>query len=147
MKVLITSDTHGRYDRLRAISLKHPDKDYHLDAGDLVLSQAELESLHITGVKGNGDLYLDLPLQQIVIVDHKKFLLVHGHIQEVKYGLDKLVKLAEYIQVDYVIYGHTHERKLLEYHGITYINPGAVSGITPSYAIYQDGKITFHQGV
>ena len=91
MKVLITSDTHGRFDRLRAISMKHADKDYHLDAGDLVLTQPELESLHLTAVKGNGDLYLELPLQQIVIIDHKKFLLVHGHIQEVKYGDRKSV--------------------------------------------------------
>ncbi len=147
MKVLITSDAHGRFDRLRAISQKHADKDYHLDAGDLVLTQAELESLHLKAVKGNGDLYLDLPLQQILIIDHKKFLLLHGHIQEVKYGLEKLIKLSEYVGVDYVIYGHTHERKLLEHNGITYINPGAVSGIIPSYAIYENGKITFHQGV
>ena len=62
-------------------------------------------------------------------------------------GLEKLIKLAEYIKVDYVIYGHTHEKKLLEYHGITYINPGAVSNITPSYALYENGKVTFHQGV
>lgn len=147
MKVLITSDTHGRYSVLEKIASLHKDKDLHIDAGDLLLTQKELESLKLTAVKGNTDHFLELPLQQIVTIDDKKWLIVHGHVQNVKYGLEKLVSYANTLQVEYVVYGHTHEPKLIKIDGITYLNPGAVSNIRPQYALYEDGKITLIEGL
>lgn len=147
MKVLITSDTHGRFDILKRIRDQHQDINMHIDAGDLVLTQKEFDSLKLTAVKGNTDLYLELPLQQIVKIDELKVLLVHGHIQNVKYGLEKLINYAQTLQVDVVIYGHTHEQKMIAINGITYINPGAVSNITPNYALYEDGKFKLVKGI
>lgn len=147
MKILITSDTHGRFNVLKKISDLHKDINLHIDAGDLLLTQKELDSLKVIAVKGNTDYFLDLPLQQIVSFDNKKCLLVHGHIQNVKYGLEKLIAYAKILEVDYVVFGHTHEQKLVTIDGITYINPGAVSSIRPQYAIYEHGKITLKEGI
>src|SRR5690606_12680901 len=134
MKVLITSDTHGRFSILEKIVSRHKDKDLHIDAGDLLLTQKELDSLHLVAVKGNTDHFLDLPLQKIITIDDKKWLLVHGHVQNVKYGLDSLITYAKSLKVDYVVYGHTHEPKHLRIDNITFVNPGAVSNIRPQYA-------------
>lgn len=147
MKVLITSDTHGRFNALKKISELHKNKDLHIDAGDLLLTQKELDSLNIVAVKGNTDYFLNLPLQQIITIDDKKCLLVHGHNQDVKYGLEKLVTYANSLAVDYVVYGHTHEPKLVKIDGITYINPGAVSNVRPQYAIYEHGIFTLKEGI
>ncbi|MBM7453769.1 putative phosphoesterase [Acholeplasma morum] len=147
MKILITSDAHGRFDRLSMIQNLHSDRDLHLDAGDLVITQREYDQLHIEAVSGNADRFLELPIHIVKTIDHKRFLVLHGHTENVKYGLDKLIDLALNLKVDYVIYGHTHVQKITNYKNIILINPGAISNIIPEYAIYEDGQIVLKKGV
>ena len=97
MKVLITSDTHGRYSVLEKIASLHKDKDLHIDAGDLLLTQKELESLKLTAVKGNTDHFLELPLQQIVTIDDKKWLIVHGQRSKCEVWIRKTCIVCQYI--------------------------------------------------
>ena len=145
MKILITSDAHGRFDLLEKVHNKYPDITHHIDAGDLMISVKELESLNLIAVKGNSDFYLDLPRIQILNVDNLDILVVHGHEHNVKYGLDQLLKTAESYDVDLCIYGHTHQKQMIVHKGITYINPGAISGFKGSYCIYDNGKVTFYE--
>ena len=42
MKILITSDVHARHDILQSVVKRHPEVDYHINAGDLVLSQKRI---------------------------------------------------------------------------------------------------------
>ncbi|MDY0210891.1 MAG: YfcE family phosphodiesterase [Acholeplasma sp.] len=147
MKVLITSDAHGRYDLLSKIKQKHSDINEHLDAGDLVLTQKEFETLHIKAVRGNADRFLTLPLCLSLEIDNKHILVVHGHLYNVKYGMDELIEFALDRKADVVIYGHTHIQKTWSHKQIVFINPGAVSNPIPEYAIYENGKVTFIKGV
>ena len=72
-------------------------------------------------------------------------MLTHGHLEYVKFGLEKLKLKAKLNQVDIVIFGHTHERYLMVEENIMFINPGALGDYQKSYAIYQDGQVTFYQ--
>ncbi|HKL61306.1 MAG TPA: metallophosphoesterase family protein [Acholeplasma sp.] len=145
MKILITSDVHARYDILQSVVKRHPEVDYHINAGDLVLSQKEFEELDMIAVKGNSDYYLVLPLIQTLNLENLDILLVHGHQYNVKYGLEQLFQVAEAHDVNLCIYGHTHQKQMIINKGITYINPGAIAGFKPTYCIYDNGKITFYE--
>ncbi|WP_052591272.1 metallophosphoesterase family protein [Paracholeplasma brassicae] len=145
MKLLITSDAHGRFDLLRKVHAKHNDVLHHIDAGDLMLSVKELETLNLIAVKGNSDHYLDLPKIQLINLENLDILVVHGHEHNVKYGLEQLIKVAESYDVDLCIYGHTHQKQMIVHKGITYLNPGAISGFNGSYCLYENGKITFYE--
>ncbi|MBU1143019.1 MAG: metallophosphoesterase family protein, partial [Firmicutes bacterium] len=44
-----------------------------------------------------------------------------------------------------VIFGHTHERYLMVENNMMLINPGALGDYHRSYAIYENGEVTFYQ--
>ncbi|RJX24695.1 MAG: YfcE family phosphodiesterase [Acholeplasma sp.] len=145
MKLLITSDVHGRESELIEIIQRHPEVNYHLNAGDMALDPKRYERHHIISVKGNNDFGIDLPYERILDLEEKKILLVHGHLEHVKFGLERLKLKAKLLQADIVIFGHTHERYLMVEEHILFINPGALGDYHQSYAIYDDGQVTFYQ--
>lgn len=145
MKLLITSDIHGHEDRLEEVIKKHPDINYHLNAGDMVLNELVYQKHHIVTVKGNCDFFSNEPLLRVLDLDGLKILLTHGHKEGVKAGLDQLISKAQYHQVNMVIFGHTHQAYLKEDLQITILNPGALGDYHRSYAIYDQGQITFYQ--
>ncbi len=143
MKILITSDTHRREEKLNEIMEKHHDCEYHLDAGDSQLSTTYLDNHQIISVKGNTDFFIDLPHQRIIDIGDLKILLIHGHRHWVKFGLKQLEAYARSLNVNLCIYGHTHTQQLTELEGLTLINPGAVKD--GFYAIYNNGKIKLYK--
>lgn len=145
MTLLITSDVHGRLDLLEKVIKKHHTIQNHINAGDMVLNPVLYEKHHIITVKGNNDFGVDLPYVRIFDIEDKKMMLTHGHLEYVKFGLEKLKLKAKLNQVDIVIFGHTHERYLMVEENIMFINPGALGDYQKSYAIYQDGQVTFYQ--
>lgn len=145
MKLLITSDVHGRLDDLIDIIKRHPEIDYHLNAGDMALDPKRYDRYHIISVKGNNDFGVDLPYERFLDFENKKILLLHGHLEHVKFGLERLKLKAKLLQADIVIFGHTHERYLMVEEHILFINPGALGDYHQSYAIYDDGQVTFYQ--
>ncbi|VEU82556.1 Putative metallophosphoesterase MG207 homolog [Acholeplasma hippikon] len=103
-----------------------------------------IEQSKMIAVKGNNDYFLDLPLSRIIDFDGKKILLVHGHMEDVKYGLGKLQVEAFKNKVDICIFGHTHEAFYKNIEGVEFINPGALSGLKDkSYAVYESGRVSF----
>jgi hypothetical protein len=146
MRFLITSDVHGRLDLLEEVIQKHKDVEYHLNAGDMVLSPSRYERHHIITVKGNNDYGVDLPYIRILDLGGLQVMLTHGHLEYVKFGLDRLKLKAKIQNVHVVIFGHTHERYLTTEENILFINPGALGDRMHSYAIYDNGQVTFYQG-
>ena len=124
-----------------AVKNKHQDCEYHLDAGDSKIPEHTLNNDNIISVKGNSDIHSNLPLTRLLELDGKKFLLVHGDLQGVKYSTEKLEFLAKEANVNYCIYGHTHIQSISIKDKITFINPGAIMSKPLEYAIYEDGKI------
>ena len=62
MKLLITSDVHGRSELLEEVVNKHKDIDYHINAGDMVLDKKESTRNFIITVKGNCDFFSKEPI-------------------------------------------------------------------------------------
>lgn len=145
MKLLVTSDIHGAIDRLKAVREKHLDIDAHLDAGDMCLDAHEVAPYHITTVKGNNDFYSQAPYVRILEIDGINICLTHGHIEHVKANKQEIYRLAKANQAQLVIFGHTHKRCLETDDDITILNPGALGDYQKSYAIIDNGQITFYE--
>ncbi|MBU1141546.1 MAG: YfcE family phosphodiesterase [Firmicutes bacterium] len=144
MKLLITSDVHGNHASLMDVISLHKDVDYHIDAGDMCFDMKRLERYHIVSVKGNNDFGSDLPYVRVLDFDGVKILLTHGHLEHVKFSLDRLKLKAKVNDVQICIFGHTHERYMMVDEGILYINPGALGDYHHSYAIYENQQVTFY---
>lgn len=139
MKILVTSDIHGDKATLGFLRKKEL-YDLHLDSGDSNLSSQELAMMQIVSVKGNTDFFSGLPSIRVIENELGKILIVHGHIQGVKSGLNRLYQFGQDQKANYVIYGHTHHQKLEEVNGIYYLNPGSLR-YSLQYAIITKDKI------
>lgn len=144
MKLLITSDIHGHKERLREVMKKHPDIKHHINAGDMCLP-VEFFEQDVISVKGNNDFFLDLPYARLLAIEDLNIWLTHGHLERVKMGMEALISKAISHQADLCVFGHTHQRYLNIIKGIIFINPGALGDAQKSYAIYEDGQVSFHQ--
>ncbi|MFA6800480.1 MAG: YfcE family phosphodiesterase [Acholeplasmataceae bacterium] len=145
MKLLITSDVHGHEERLVEVIAKHKDVDFHINAGDMCLDSHVYQKYHIITVKGNNDFFTSEPLKRVFDLNGLKVLLTHGHIEHVKHNLDILKFYAKQLNVDLVVFGHTHQQYLEIDQNITILNPGALGDYHKSYAIYDNGQVTFYE--
>ena len=143
MKLLITSDLHGKIERLKKVIQKHQDVDLHLNAGDMCIPLQQFQS-DVISVKGNNDYFIDLPNQRILTHGHIRILVTHGHHERVKMTMRQLKNKARQAKVHICIFGHTHQRHQSIEDGIMFINPGALGDHQQSYAIYEEGILTFH---
>lgn len=145
MRLLITSDVHGAKDRLEQVVKKHKNIDYHLNAGDMCLDPYIYEKFHVITVKGNNDFFSKEPYERTLEINGLKIYLTHGHKEHVKFGLDRLLLKAQLKEVDLVIFGHTHQKYVNQDSQITILNPGALGDYHKSYAIYDEGQVTFYE--
>jgi len=143
MKLLITGDIHGQYDVLEKVLKKEKHFDLHLNTGDLGLDIETINKLGMIAVKGNTDYDLNLPTERLIEHQGLRILLTHGHLQNVKYGLNELIVMAEEMQANICIFGHTHDAFYRQINHVTFINPGALSGhYAKTYAIYEEKKVS-----
>ena len=154
-KILVFSDSHGQPANLLRVLRMHG-KDVqtvvHLGDGprDLLQYQAEFPALDMVHVAGNSDYSIDAPRERILTVDSTwRFLLLHGHYQNVKSGLDRLMYYAQEKGVDACLFGHTHIPTVFSHESVFFMNPGSISKPwmtrTPSYglvSISSDGEIS-----
>jgi len=145
MKLLITSDVHGNDTALADVVKMHKDVDYHINAGDMCLDPRIWERYHIVSIKGNNDFGSDLPYVRVLDFEGTRILLTHGHIEHVKFGLDRLKLKAKVNEVQIVVFGHTHERYMMVDEDILFINPGSLGDYHQSYAIYENKQVTFYK--
>jgi putative phosphoesterase len=136
MKILVFSDTHGRYREMRAALARHAPTTYavfFLGDGCRDLSRIKDDFPTVAfysvlgncdfGATGDGDIY-----ERFVSLDGFCFLLMHGHRFGVKSGLESAVAYAKNKGADVLLYGHTHQAcDTLD--GELYVfNPGSISG-------------------
>lgn len=101
------------------------------------------------GVRGNCDLGIIPGAKEELILEYagKKIFLTHGHLYGVKYSLTDLLRRAKELDVDAVIFGHSHVALLERMDGMWLINPGSLSlprrGCRPGFARIrvEDGEI------
>lgn len=135
MKALIISDSHRDQAILEQLTAKVSDQvDVMIHCGDSELASDQVKGMGLIGVRGNNDLDKDYPREQIIEKDNVKFLVVHGHLDQVISSLTPLMLKAQSIGANIVCYGHTHQLAVTVEKGILFINPGSITLPRGEYA-------------
>ena len=145
MKICVFSDSHrDAWGMIRAIRAENPDLCFFLGDGerDLEDVQACFPLLPFMAVRGNCDLFSQLPLELRCAAGGIEFYAAHGHMHGVKHDrtLSSLKTAARKAGAEVVLFGHTHQALLRQEGGLTLMNPGPASGRDPSYGVlWKDG--------
>ena len=140
MRVLVVSDIHGRTGRLRDALMLHPEANYLLFLGDGVRDvencMDEFSNITCLMVRGNCDsaILSDIPLIRDETIGGKRILMTHGHMQQVKFGEEKVLNVAGVFGADILLYGHTHRAVNRYLDGLYVLNPGSL-GYDGTYGI------------
>lgn len=140
-KILVISDSHGSKQKIAKV-INEETWDYIFFLGDGLKDMAFLEGDNIIKVAGNCDLFSTETEQKSVVIESVKFLLTHGHIYKVKWGLGALINEASKRDANVVCFGHTHTYMAEEINNILFLNPGSL--YSSQYCIIEvcNGKIT-----
>lgn len=131
MKILIVSDSHGYINNVVDYieNNEKPDMIFHL--GDYVKDGIEIYNkfnIPTKIVRGNGDyMEKEFKYEEIVQVNDKKILLSHGHKYNINFSLDRLLYRGRELEVDYILFGHTHIAFIDKIKDIIVMNPGSSS--------------------
>lgn len=146
MKILVLSDTHGDIKKAEEAIRDNEDVDLIIHLGDYFRDAQYLSSkfpkIPIEYIYGNSDFLIeDVPAEKVLEYCGKRIFLTHGHKYSVKWDHSKLEKKAEEMQIDLLLFGHTHIAEVVEKQGRYFINPGSISeprnNRSESYAIIE----------
>lgn len=137
--IIVVSDSHTN--SLNNFPQKVLDEmsgtDMIIHAGDFTSNQV-LDGLrkigNFVGVRGNmdhTDVWKDLPDKQLIDVEGFKIGVAHPSDGGSPFGTEKKVR-ALLQEADVIIHGHTHISKNRTEGGLTYFNPGSVTGAFPA---------------
>lgn len=142
MRIYVISDTHGRTDKAVEIYKTLRDIDLIVHLGDYWNDAQIIKNrlnAPLIGVKGNMDGSFTREGYHILETDFGQIFLAHGHMENVKYGLENIVYKAKSLQCVAAFFGHTHIPLFREEQGIYLLNPGSLSmprgGRNGSYAV------------
>ncbi len=118
MKIIVFSDSHGRYQNLKKALELNFDADYIIHLGDGIKDIIALETLcdkkELKVVKGNYEdacfSYSAYPSCECIEIYNKKIYLCHGHRHYIKNSKHYLLDCACQNDADIVLFGHTHTR-------------------------------------
>lgn len=133
MRILVLSDSHKNRLNLFSAIEAEPTAEVVYFLGDGYADFEEAQNIYgdkkaFIGVRGNCDLYCNLPEKDVRTLEGKKILATHGHNEYVKYGLSKLEQDALFEKYDIALFGHTHmpEHKNSTDYGVHLFNPGSI---------------------
>ena len=141
MRIVVFSDTHGRYSAMEEIVERNLNADMFVFLGDGEREFDNITALYpkldFRHVSGNCDYASFAPDMIIIGAENVRILATHGHRFGVKISNEYLKKLAVENNCKVVLFGHTHERYENYENGIYFLNPGSAScprdGKKPSY--------------
>jgi len=141
MRIIVISDTHGNYAKLRDVLERHQnDANMVVFLGDglrdLDLVQDEFPKLEYHAVAGNCDFGRMEKRVDLVFAGGKRILITHGDQFSVKYSTERLLHLARENNAAIVLFGHTHCSMTRYEDGIYLMNPGSPSCPRDSKAGY-----------
>ncbi|WP_082233668.1 metallophosphoesterase [Halobacillus massiliensis] len=141
-KVLIISDTHGLTDKVIDIKERHKEETaamIHCGDSELDIDSKELEGFYYA--KGNCDFQPEMEEEQVFTVDGVTFLVVHGHLHQIKSTLMPLSYRADEAGAQVACFGHSHMAGAENINGKLFINPGSArqprDRKEPTYAILE----------
>ncbi len=168
MKLLVVSDSHGKYERLTAVMNMHRDADALIFLGDglaeLVRADAYSYPFTVFSVKGNCDGFsmlqagLSSPEELVFTLGGFRFFALHGHTRGVKHGYERAINAALEREARVLLFGHTHipeERYLPADEGgvpLYLFNPGSLGASADGRAHFgvieiRGDQILFSHGV
>lgn len=141
MEILVFSDTHGDFTGIMEAVKKHPKAELIIHCGDGEEEAEDIKILNknkmVISVKGNCDWCSTLNAIEKPKIQGKQFFITHGHIHNVKNGLNNIITAANNNEADILLFGHTHiplQKKVVKNNKTMYIlNPGSCSGRSPTY--------------
>lgn len=80
----------------------------------------------VISVAGNCDMFSSQPREARAAYGPHRLLAVHGHLQDVKYGYERLSYLAEEQGATIALFGHTHQPYAGWMGRVLMLNPGAL---------------------
>ncbi len=139
VQIAVLSDTHGDDTAIRAVADMpadaRPDALIHLgDMEDTGWIPGVSQRMPVFAVAGNRDPWnAGLPGLRLIEAGGLRIACVHGHVQRVKAALSPLIVLAEDLEADVVLFGHTHgyalERRTTSGgRAVLLLNPGSARG-------------------
>lgn len=143
MKYLVLSDTHGKTNQASHLYQQAGDFDGIIHLGDYERDARTLEAelgTDVFSVKGNMDGGVG-ELHRILETEGGKIFLTHGHREDVKSSLQRLLYKTEEEGCKAALFGHTHEPYCGEFGDLILFNPGSLTlpraGRLPSYGILE----------
>ena len=120
-----------------------PQAVFHL--GDVVRDGDKLQALYpklpFYRVVGNCDWNsVAFPLEDVVCLEGKTILYMHGHTRSVKCGVGMAVDAAREMRADLLLFGHTHHPLCEEYDNLLAVNPGAAQDGRAALLTWEEGK-------
>lgn len=143
MKLFVISDTHGQLDKAKKVCDLADEADLIIHLGDNREDALRLSAglgRPVQWVDGNCDWGKGQKNDhQILETDFGPIYLTHGHHEDVKFGLDKLLYKTESLGCKAAFFGHTHMAGFQQIKGIYLLNPGSLTfprdGSRGSYAV------------
>lgn len=154
MKIVVISDTHKEFEKLKKIVSSNLDADLFVHLGDGEYEFHDVSNLYpdkqFVFVKGNCD-FGNEKTEQVIDIGICRVFCTHGHTMDVHTGLDTLVANAKFNDCKIALYGHTHFYRTEIIDNIYVMNPGSVDSPRghnkPSYGLINitpNGKITMN---
>jgi len=154
LKFFVISDTHGKIDKVKQVYERLSGIDHLIHLGDFQSDALALEQalgVSVINIKGNMDGSHSSNDYKILDTEFGGILLVHGHMEKVKFSFHDLLNRAKELNCKAVFFGHTHDSFYGEFDGIYLLNPGSLSfpknPDKASYAIVHTKKDEFHASI
>lgn len=141
VKILVVSDTHGRFYNLETVLEREQPIAMVLHMGDLLTDREELEmrcGCDCRVVAGNCDAFSRLPDELTIPIGKHVIHMEHGYWPPVRE--DRIEARAKQFGADIMMFGHTHRPELRQKGDVLIVNPGSLSAPRqadgrPSYII------------
>lgn len=130
MLIAVISDTHRmiKYINLAKELIKDADILIHLgdNVEDVELLEQDFKG-EVYAVAGNCDYSKKYPKENIIDVNGRKIFFTHGDLYGVKSSINNIYYRGRELEVDIVLFGHTHQQLIEKEGGLILMNPGSVS--------------------
>lgn len=153
MKLVVFSDSHGRYRKMQSAAALHPDAEAFIFLGDGerdVRIAFEGCRTPVVSVVGNCDGIFSLgeksPAECVLELGEKRIMCMHGHLHGVKYGLSAAAAYAAKKDIDLLLYGHTHCPLETRENGVILFNPGSIGEGSYGVVHIEGGQILCSHG-
>lgn len=127
MQIIIMSDNHRDEEIVRDVLRQNPQAERYYLLGDSEMRKHVLVNLGVISVKGNYPFEPKLPKELILTIEGVRVLMVHGHKQHVKTGIERIKQYAYDKDSQLVFFGHTHKYRIYDAGEMILVNPGSLT--------------------